>query len=1002
MSVAESALVELPNAQVIQASAGTGKTYALSGQFILLLLAGEDPAAILASTFTRKAAGEILERIYLRLARALRNEEARRELVPPNSRIRVSTEEVATALQRLIENQFRLKIETLDALSSKVARLFSEEIGLPQGWRIQEEYERHQQLSSAVAAVCSSLRSDDVASLVTTLKFGESKRSIGSAIGTIVGRLLEIFQESGPEAWDWIQVTDSEKLSAGALLQALSQTELPKTKAGETSSSYIKAVDKIIRLVEQEGWDEVIKQTLIQNANGEGKYSQIKIPPVLSGCLQELNHFSATKCLVRLHEANRAAYALLYAVFQELQTLEEQSGTISFDRVNRRVNKLGSALTSDDLYFRLDTQIHHVLLDEFQDTSLVQWRLLEPLVSEKVATTDIRASFFCVGDGKQAIYGWRGGSTRIFDSIPKRWPQISVLSKETSFRSEPEVIAGVNAVFQSLPENEDLCDYQEAVSSWLSRFRPHSTFRPSSGNGELRYIAINCESDSDEYWDTFFAHFLKIGAEFPQSSIGILVPDNEQISFLLDRAVSFGLELGAQGGTPLTRFSVVTSLLALLSLVENPGDSIKQFEVSASPWCRETSPLELATQINEKIYRLGLTRTLQELFGTHRDVFSSVEHHALQQLLSISIKFETSTDRNNLSGFIRLVERSIVPDANSSNIQVMTIHKSKGLEFDVVVLPELSWRIEPKNDFNYLIERDSASLKPLRVSLPGTAELRDWHPQLAAMASKMKQELFEESLSRLYVAMTRARTSLWMFTPSDALEKKAVNAAKLIARAIKPLVVEQESVDACKAQQWKVRKVRPKTPLVKKISLVTSTHRTRGLARSSPSSYVQSTIGETSNKAAERFGSAIHKLFSMVTWLEELPSDEKQTLALIEQGSTIEEARDAIKAFKRYLVLTEIQSALQRPASDAQVYTEKSFVFRKGNALVHGKIDRLYYTGTQGSLFDFKVGCTPPRERLEAYKLQLSDYAEAARRLFPGVTFKSRLIFLGDGKSIVL
>ena len=109
----------------------------------------------------------------------------------------------------------------------------------------------------------------------------------------------------------------------------------------------------------------------------------------------------------------------------------------------------------DALAFRLDSPIDHLLLDEFQDTAPLQWRVLRPL-AERVTAGDAASSFFCVGDVKQAIYGWRGGVAEIFDAIDEQLPGLQTLGLNTSYRSAPPVIETVNRVFAGMTAHPNL------------------------------------------------------------------------------------------------------------------------------------------------------------------------------------------------------------------------------------------------------------------------------------------------------------------------------------------------------------------------------------------------------------------------------------------------------------------------------------------------------------------------------------------------------------------
>ncbi len=143
------------------------------------------------------------------------------------------------------------------------------------------------------------------------------------------------------------------------------------------------------------------------------------------------------------------------------------------------------AVDLGSLSFRLDARIDHLLLDEFQDTSPQQWRVIQPWAERVTAGAD-GTSFFCVGDVKQAIYGWRGGIAEIFDAIDRQLPGLTPQSLNTSFRSSPPVIDAVNHIFTHLAEHPNLGRAEPAVKRWSQRFR--TAYDAAAGVNRLRGI----------------------------------------------------------------------------------------------------------------------------------------------------------------------------------------------------------------------------------------------------------------------------------------------------------------------------------------------------------------------------------------------------------------------------------------------------------------------------------------------------------------------------------
>src|SRR4029453_6905153 len=171
-----------------------------------------------------------------------------------------------------------------------------------------------------------------------------------------------------------------------------------------------------------------------------------------------------------------------------------------------------------------------LLVDEFQDTAPVQWQVLRPLA--QAITRQAKASFFCVGDTKQAIYGWRGGEAEIFDALKHELSGLSEQSLATSFRSSQPVIDAVNKFFQNLPSHPSLDKLHEAVASWQGQFLAHTTAKgdlPGYVRLEFAPEAGDDEDANDVLFDFAAAEVARHVTNAPQCSLGVLVRTNKAV-----------------------------------------------------------------------------------------------------------------------------------------------------------------------------------------------------------------------------------------------------------------------------------------------------------------------------------------------------------------------------------------------------------------------------------------------------------------------------------------
>ena len=186
---------------IIRASAGTGKTFQLSNRYLGLLSCGVTGEQILASTFTRKAAGEILDRVVLRLAEAASDSAQSQQLADFVGDQTLSRERCLVLLKTLMQQLHRLRVGTLDSFFGQIARSFSLDLGLPPGWRIVEELDDAALRSEAIETVLQREDPQDLRTLLNLLTKGEAVRGVSQLVRNTVDSLYALFQETDREAW---------------------------------------------------------------------------------------------------------------------------------------------------------------------------------------------------------------------------------------------------------------------------------------------------------------------------------------------------------------------------------------------------------------------------------------------------------------------------------------------------------------------------------------------------------------------------------------------------------------------------------------------------------------------------------------------------------------------------------------------------------------------------------------------------------------------------------
>jgi ATP-dependent exoDNAse (exonuclease V) beta subunit len=800
-------LDKFPNT-IIRASAGTGKTFALSNRYLQLLASGVEPETILATTFTRKGAGEILDRIIQRLSGAALDDAAAKKL---STEIgwQLPRQRAANILHELLGNLHRLEISTLDSFFHRVAKVFSLELGLPPNWEIVEQQQIDEVSDDVIQDI---LRHDSVHDLLNMMSKGEAQRRTASLIRDAVQDIYGIFVEANTrEVWDQLPDCPT-RLTQTELSQVTAAVRAVEFKKGKQLPEHWEGVR---RLVDDGDWEGLVHVKSFQNVlAGIYKFGSSKLPPEIVTIYQKLIPHCRAVVTDRLISQNRSTFELLSRFGNLLEQIKDQTGQLRFDDVANRLLEFVSVWDAENFSFRLDHQIKHLLLDEFQDTSPVQWKVIRPFVRQ-VTGIDSTRSFFCVGDMKQAIFGWRGGVAEIFDLVDSELPDLEKQSLTKSYRSASPVIDVVNSVFNNL--GKFCCEdavVDDAIHRWPAWFGDHETVHKDLTGYVSFEFGNDCE-DADKtsldsttlvrnenMYDAAIERIRLLTESIPpHHSIGVLVRTNEEVGELIFRLQQAKIPASEEGGNAITDSAAVELVLSAICLADHPGDDLARFHVSHSPLADEfgLKPEDQTTQAENKrrvaqgaadlrtrLVRQGYGPTVEALAKKLMPMCTRRELLRLHHLVRVAYASASDNERWGLrpKRFVDYVRDEVkVADQSGAQVRVMTIHKCKGLEFDSVVLPmkyvSNGWfGIQPK----VVVGRDGPT-EPVRIACRYVGE------EIRNLLPANFQEMFEEDRKRtvreamcvLYVALTRAVHSTHIVSSYSAKPNDKSAAGVLLA-----------------------------------------------------------------------------------------------------------------------------------------------------------------------------------------------------------------------------
>lgn len=1025
----------------IRASAGSGKTYALTGRYLQLIVRGVEPRRILAATFTRKAAGEIIGRVLERLSEVVLDPQKLPELSRQIGEPDLTQQHVVEALERVVRNLHTLRIGTLDSHFAQVAGAFALELKLTPGWRMADSWAEKQLVDEALEAALAEHGGAAAAQLLRLLAKDDAPRSIADEVAELVGGLHDRYLELGDAAW--VALPDLRRLTDDAFQQALGEAMHAELPPGKMES----ARNKALPMFADEQFDAALKLTLVERALDGTPFDRRPLPPGLAEPLCRLAQHARAVCVDRLRQHAAALQTLLADFDRHLKRILAERALLRFADVTRAVAEGADEADDATTALRLGDSIDHLLLDEFQDTSLPQWRALSSVV-DRIVRLGPGGSLVCVGDVKQAIYGFRGGEAAIAEALPETIPEMASRSLATSFRSSQVVIDAVNQCFGTVTQCPSLKDFRPAAAHWARGFDRHATARNVPGHVTLSTAPKAEKGEKQAQITSKYAaeEIARLADASPGRSWGVLVLTNQAVSRLVYDLRQKGVEASEEGQSSLTDSPAVAAVLAALRLADHPDDRIARFHVSHTPLGERlglathdnaTQAIGAARLVRRQLLERGYGAAVAELCRALESVGSRSDRRRLGQLVEMAYAYEPRATLRP-GDFVRLVESNKLDDATvQAPVRVMTIHQAKGLEFDGVVLPQLdrNWRpFTPKvvwrrrEPTGRITEICPYASKALRECLPQS--VRDLHDEHEARDVR-------ESLCKLYVAMTRPRYALhMMIAPVSDPKKTAAQMSGLLRYALAPAAPAlprttlYEHGDPTWAQQAPSGDLaRPFVASEEPIHLAPRTRRRRHQPRVQPSAEGGSIdLGRDllGGSAARREGVLAHAALEALAWLPAGPegaqcAQSAARAALTEIGATAEEMRQTLTRLERWLAQRAIgelfdEATYRSRAAEAvqvELWRERAFAMRLADGIVEGRIDRLVAVRSGGRIaraevIDFKTDRLRETGDVQAlaerHRPQIESYRAAAARWFALAAEQvvARVVYLDSGQVVAL
>ncbi len=831
---------------IVQAPAGSGKTELLMQRYLALLATVENPEEVIAITFTRKATAEMRGRILSALENAASNQKSNQ---PHHQKTWQLAQQVLirdeTYNWNLQQNPNRLQIQTIDAMCASLTRrmpVLSRAGVNPQTIEKADELYRKaaratlQALpkSKEVGILLSHLDNNwqKLESMITNLlqkrdhwlrhlpingELQQERETLQASLCAIICQTLEQAYQNIPAALieEWIGLS---KYAAENLLSEKKQTPLTAC-AGlqqwpEPFPEELHFWEGLIELVltKDNKWRKAVNKTIgFPTSTGEQKQLQAEMKlsilslietlseiPDLIGNFQVIRQLPKPGYSEDQWQILGSLFVVLKLAVAQLQIVFREQGQVDFTEVSiAAVYALGHAEQPTDLALALDYKINHLLVDEFQDTSISQYSLLQRIIAEW--EIDDGRTLFLVGDPMQSIYRFREADVGLFINVQQQGGlghvPLTSLKLTVNFRSNHEVVEWVNHTFQrAMP-------VKNSVTNGAVSYTPSQAFHPSESEA---LVSVHPFIDTDKKQEALLVcDLVRQGIE-QEKNIAVLVRSKSHLlqitSALKDQKLSYqAVEIETLAQQP-----VINDLRSLTCALLHLADKISWLSILRAPWCglilddlerlMGRSNLSVWSLINadQKVNSIsndGKKRLLR---------VRAIINKALLQRQRVSLSrwvegvwvslggpacLENDSDLDNANSFFELLnqledagELSSVEILDQSiknlfasagqvtdcSVQLMTIHKAKGLEFDTVILPALER--QPRNDERQLLQwtewhnTEENADELLLAPIEETGREKERINQYLSLLEKERSR--HETVRLLYVAVTRAKQQL--------------------------------------------------------------------------------------------------------------------------------------------------------------------------------------------------------------------------------------------------
>lgn len=813
---------------IYKASAGSGKTFRLALEYIKLLLADpQNYQHILAVTFTNDATGEMKKRILMQLDGLKKDEASSRQFRDilmqetgiSEKRIR---EQASIALSNILHDYTRFYIRTIDSFFQVIIKNLAHDLGLPPNQQI--IIDNTNVLEEAVDSLIESIDKDspilsgikdlisqrvendqrvDIArelkgfgSLIFNEDFIKHRRDINKALEN----------KEGITAYNTLLYKEEKRLKeptdyVGAFDRLLQQCDLQPSALNRATSiySFLKNVDalnfsKISPTIDNYIADEKKWLKKSSSTGTAAAVSQTLLPFIKKTREDNLLRYKQLNTIM-LSRQHINQMRLLNALSQKVHELTSSTNSFLLSDTPGLIHELVKKEDSPFIFEKTGTQLKHVMIDEFQDTSGLQWENFNILLNECLANGE---GSLLVGDVKQSIYRWRNSDWNILNNM-QDGPRIILKKMDHNYRSDRRIIDFNNELFtlilQTLAEKikEESPDDQEfakLVKAYSDVIQLCPEKKPEEGYVNIQLFEGNAEKGKDWMLSSVLLQIKSLreqGVEY--ADIMILVrrkADIEEMASYLSKQLK-DVTIISDDAFRLDASLALQALIAALHLVNNPEDKTSLLTL-ASIYQKEVLKHTFDwQQIDTKVVWSLLPKTFERL--CHNQAFRMLPlYELLERLIEVfnlgeiqkqdaylftffdQVTQYLQNNPSDIMNFLTYWEETLCNVTAASNaadgIRIKTIHKAKGLEFHTVIIPYCHWSMESYNTVlcppvdppSYQRQEETPTIPLLLIDYGGKMQQSCYEEEY----KKERMQQWVDNLNLLYVAFTRPKSNLFI------------------------------------------------------------------------------------------------------------------------------------------------------------------------------------------------------------------------------------------------